>query len=46
MLERLKHAHPVRWCAGVTRWRVGEEWADCLARADQGLYAAKAAREG
>ena len=45
VLGRLKDAHPVRWCAGVTSWRAGEEWAECLARADQRLYAAKAARE-
>jgi len=43
-LERLRGVHPASWCGGVVAWRRGETLADCLARADERLYAAKAVR--
>jgi diguanylate cyclase (GGDEF)-like protein len=44
VLDRLRGAHPVRWSAGVARWRHGEALERCMARADARLYAAKAER--
>ena len=44
VLDRLRAAHPVAWSAGVASWRPGETLDACLERADQRLYAAKAAR--
>jgi diguanylate cyclase (GGDEF)-like protein len=44
VLERLRRAHPAPWSAGIARWRAGESMESCLHRADQRLYAAKAAR--
>jgi diguanylate cyclase (GGDEF)-like protein len=41
VLTRLRAAHPVRFSAGVTRWRPQESLEACLARADERLYAAK-----
>jgi len=41
VLARLRQAHPVRWSAGVARWRSGEPLEACLQRADRRLYAAK-----
>lgn len=43
-LARMRAAHPAKWSAGVVEWRTGEPLAACLARADERLYAAKAAR--
>jgi len=45
-LARLRAAHRAGWCAGVVEWQRGETLAACLARADDRLYAAKAARVG
>jgi diguanylate cyclase (GGDEF)-like protein len=44
VLDRLRDAHDVAWSAGVAGWRPGETLASCVDRADQRLYAAKAAR--
>jgi diguanylate cyclase (GGDEF)-like protein len=44
VLARLRAAHPVAWSAGVASWRPGETLEASLERADQRLYAAKAAR--
>jgi diguanylate cyclase (GGDEF)-like protein len=43
VLERLRRSHPVAWSAGVATWRPGEPLEACLQRADERLYAAKAA---
>jgi diguanylate cyclase (GGDEF)-like protein len=43
-LARLRAAHPADWSAGVVEWRAGETLPACLARADERLYEAKAAR--
>jgi diguanylate cyclase (GGDEF)-like protein len=43
-LARLRAAHPAEWSAGVVEWQRAETLAECLARADAKLYAAKAAR--
>jgi len=43
-LARLRTAHAAEWSAGVVQWRQGETLEACLARADDRLYAAKAAR--
>ena len=43
-LARLRAAHPADWSAGVVEWRRGETLQGCLKRADDRLYAAKAAR--
>jgi diguanylate cyclase (GGDEF)-like protein len=43
-LSRLRAAHPADWSAGVVEWQPGETLAECLARADDRLYEAKAAR--
>jgi len=42
-LARLRSAHPAAWSAGVAEWEPRERLADCLARADRRLYAAKGA---
>lgn len=38
LLERLREACNVRWTAGVTDWRRGEDLEACLERADHELY--------
>lgn len=43
-LARLRRAHAAGWSVGVAEWDAGETLADCLTRADRGLYEAKAAR--
>ncbi|HEX7292875.1 MAG TPA: GGDEF domain-containing protein [Conexibacter sp.] len=43
-LARMRRAHPAEWSAGVVEWRRNETLEGCLARADERLYAAKAAR--
>lgn len=43
-LARLRGAHPAAWSAGVVEWQAGEALADCLTRADERLYEAKAVR--
>jgi len=43
-LARMRAAHPADWSAGVVEWRQGEGLAECLGRADDRLYEAKAAR--
>jgi len=43
-LARLRAAHAADWSAGVVEWQRGETLAACLARADDRLYEAKAAR--
>jgi diguanylate cyclase (GGDEF)-like protein len=43
-LERMRAAHPAEWSAGVVAWQPRETFAACLARADDRLYEAKAAR--
>lgn len=43
-LARLHEVHDAGWCSGVAEWRRGEDLDVCLARADERLYAAKAAR--
>ena len=43
-LARMRAAHLAAWSAGVVEWQRQETLADCLARADDRLYAAKAAR--
>jgi diguanylate cyclase (GGDEF)-like protein len=44
VLARLRSAHPARWSAGVATLRQGEPLDAALRRADERLYAAKAAR--
>ena len=43
-LKRLRAAHPAEWSAGVVECQRGETLEGCLARADDRLYEAKAAR--
>jgi diguanylate cyclase (GGDEF)-like protein len=43
-IARMRGAHPAEWSAGVVEWRRGETLQACLARADDRLYEAKAAR--
>jgi diguanylate cyclase (GGDEF)-like protein len=43
-IARMRAVHPAEWSAGVVEWRRGETLEGCLARADERLYAAKAAR--
>jgi len=43
-LARMGDAHPAAWSAGVVAWQPGETFPACLARADDRLYEAKAAR--
>jgi len=43
-LARMHGAHAAEWSAGVVGWQQGETLAACLARADDRLYEAKAAR--
>jgi diguanylate cyclase (GGDEF)-like protein len=43
-LARMRGAHSAEWSAGVVAWRPGETFEACLARADDRLYEAKAAR--
>jgi diguanylate cyclase (GGDEF)-like protein len=43
-LARLRGAHAWDWSAGVVEWQPGETLPACLARADERLYQAKAAR--
>jgi len=45
-LERLHAAHAAEWSAGVVEWLPSETLAECLGRADDRLYEAKAARRG
>lgn len=45
-LERMRGAHAARWSAGLTACLRDESLKEALARADAGLYAAKAARGG
>jgi diguanylate cyclase (GGDEF)-like protein len=45
-LARLRAAHSAQWSVGVVEWAQGESLPACLARADERLYAAKAARRG
>jgi diguanylate cyclase (GGDEF)-like protein len=41
VLDRLRHAHPVGWSAGMAHWEPGESLEECLERADRRLYEAK-----
>ncbi|HET6449586.1 MAG TPA: GGDEF domain-containing protein [Conexibacter sp.] len=43
-LARMRVAHAADWSAGVVAWEPQEAFAECLARADDRLYEAKAAR--
>ena len=43
-LARLRTAHSADWSAGVVEWKPGQTLPECLARADERLYEAKAAR--
>jgi len=43
-LARMRAAHRAGWSAGVVQWGPGETFAECLARADDRLYEAKATR--
>lgn len=43
-LARLRAGHPADWSVGVVEWARAETLPACLARADERLYAAKAAR--
>jgi hypothetical protein len=43
-LARMRTAHLAEWSAGVVEWKRDETLAACLARADDRLYEAKAAR--
>lgn len=43
-LARMRTAHGADWSAGVVEWQLRETLAACLARADDRLYEAKAAR--
>jgi diguanylate cyclase (GGDEF)-like protein len=38
VLDRLRHAHPVAWSAGIAPWEADEPLAACIERADAALY--------
>jgi diguanylate cyclase (GGDEF)-like protein len=44
LLERLRRAADIAWSVGTTAVRPGDEFYDCLARADRALYGDKARR--